>query len=214
MRIRQSDLFRHLAELFHHRSRHLLHGLHAGELIGVREEIAFESLGVWREVGDEGSIRGRDFEEVLARSQAGVLYGLRDVEHVIALGNDHRVEVNIAMHQPAVDIKRTGTFIEEIFPSLQRTFVMKIVPKHESVRTTYHAGRLQFGRDPASGVAGMQKDKRLPHRRHRLGQSPRQPSSESENGEQQNCENNTHLTISLDEGWLSVVGHWSLAFGR
>jgi hypothetical protein len=91
---------------------------------------------------------------------------------------------------------------------------MKIVPKHESVGTAYHTGRLQFGRDPASGVAGMQEDKRLPHRRHRLGQSPRQPSSESEDSEQQNYENSTHLTISLDESWSMIVGHWSLAFGR
>ena len=91
---------------------------------------------------------------------------------------------------------------------------MKIVPKHESVRTAYHTGGLQFGRDPASGVAGMQQDKRLPHRRHRLCQRPGQPSSEREDSEQKNYENRTHLTISLDEGWPLVVGHWSLAFGR
>ena len=188
-----------------------MHALHTGELISVREEIAFESLGVWREVGDEGGIRRRDFQEVLARTQTGVLYGLRDVEHVVALGNHHRVEINIAMHQPAMDIKRGRTSLEEIFPSLQRTFVMKIVPKHESIRTSYHTGRLQFGRDPASGVAGMQEDKRLPHRRYRLRQRPSQPSSESEDSEQQNYENNAHLTDSLDERRSMVVGHWSLA---
>jgi hypothetical protein len=91
---------------------------------------------------------------------------------------------------------------------------MKIVPKHESVRTAYHPCRLQFGRDPASGVAGMQEDKRLPHRRHRLRECPRQPSSESEDSQQQNYENSTHLTDSLDESRSLVVGHWSLAFGR
>jgi len=60
----------------------------------------------------------------------------------------------------------------------------------------------------------MQKDKRLPHRRHRLRQSPRQPSSESENSEQQNYENSAHLTIILDERRSMVVGHWSLAVGH
>jgi hypothetical protein len=91
---------------------------------------------------------------------------------------------------------------------------MQVMPQHESIRTVYHTGRLQFGRDSASGVAGMQQDKRLPHRRHRLRQRPGQPSSEREDSEQKKYENRTHLTISLDERWALVVGHWSLAVGH
>ena len=91
---------------------------------------------------------------------------------------------------------------------------MEVMPDDESVSAANHARGLQFGCDPPSGVARMQKHKRLPCRRHRLHQRPSQPSPGGEDSEQKQCDNDAHLTNSLDERRSLVVGHWSLAVGH
>ena len=110
---------RDLAELFHHRCDHFLHGLRARELICVREEIAFESLGLRIKIGDQSRIGHRDLQKLLLRSEARILHCLRDVEHVEAFGDDDGVDVNIAVNQSRVDINRLASFSKRYSPAFK-----------------------------------------------------------------------------------------------
>ena len=73
MDLNQSDLVRYLTELLDHGRRHLLHGHHAGEFIGIGEKVAFERVGARGEVGDHRGVGLRHFQEILSGSEAGGL---------------------------------------------------------------------------------------------------------------------------------------------
>jgi hypothetical protein len=62
--------------------------------------------------------------------------------------------------------------------------VMQIVPENECVGAANDAGGLQFGRDAAGGVAGMQKHELLRGRRYRRHEGPSEPAACSEDSEQ------------------------------
>ena len=113
----QAHLARNLAKLFDYCPCHLFHGLHTGELVRIWKKITFQAFRLGGEVGDESGICGRDFEELLARTQTRILYSLRDVEHVQAFGNYDGVEVHIAMREAPMDIQRSRAFVKQIFPS-------------------------------------------------------------------------------------------------
>jgi hypothetical protein len=78
------------------------------------------------------------------------------------------VEVNIAVRQPLVNINCARTLLEKVLSSFKRAPVMKVVPQNESVGIANDPCRLQFGRNPSSGISGMQKHERLPGRGDRL----------------------------------------------
>jgi hypothetical protein len=120
---------------------------------------------------------------------------LRDVEYVVALGNHDGVEINIAMNQPLMDVESAGGFVEKIFARLQRPPVVDAMPDRKSSGAANDPGRLQLARDATTRVSRMQKHKCLARRRNRLRQRPSQPSSKSQDSDQNACEDRAHLRI-------------------
>src|ERR1700733_6437272 len=164
----QANLTANYAKLFHHGRNHLVHALHAGELVGVRKQVTFKTFRIRSDVGNHGSVRGDGFEEIIARTQTRSLYGLRDLEHVVAFRNYDSVEINVAVRQALMNINCPRTLIEKVLSGFKRTSVMKVVPQNESVGVANDSCGLQFGRDASSGISGMQQHKRLPRRSDRL----------------------------------------------
>ena len=66
-------------------------------MLGKR--IAFQALGLGGEICNQFAVGLRHGKKILARSQAGILNGLRDVEHGEAFGDHHRVHVDVASDQ-------------------------------------------------------------------------------------------------------------------
>ena len=120
-----------LAELFHHGGSHLLHGHHAGEFVGVGEKISFERFCAGGDIGDQGGVGLRDFQEIVGGAEAGVFDGAGDVEHGEAFGHDDGVEVDVAAAEALLNVNDVRRLVEEIFPGLEGAAVMVVVPEDE-----------------------------------------------------------------------------------
>ena len=153
-----------LAELFDHGRGHLVHGHHAGEFVGIGEKISFERVRAGSDVGDQGGVGLRDFQEVAGGTEARGLDGAGDIEHGEALGDDHGVEVDIAAAEALLNVEHVRGLVEQVFPSLQGATGVHVVPEHEGFFAANDAGGLEFGGDAAGGIAGMEHDKHLPGR--------------------------------------------------
>jgi len=83
------------------------------------------------------------------------------VEHIEALRDDDRMEINVAMGQTAVDLGRIGVVLKEVFAGFQRRMPVKRVPQHKDVGVAYYAGGFQFMSDAARGISRAEQDKLL-----------------------------------------------------
>ncbi len=116
----ESDLVRDLAELFHHGGGHVVHGHHAGEVVRVGEEISLKRARAGSDVGDESGVVFRDLQEIVGGTEARGFDGAGNVEHGVALGHDHGVEINVAAAQALLNIDDVRGLVEKIFAGLQR----------------------------------------------------------------------------------------------
>jgi len=188
-----------LAELPDHGCSHVLHGLHAAEFIGIGEEIAFERRRAGSEVGDEGGIGLRYFQEVLRRAESGSFDGARDVEHSEALRNDYGAEVDVAAGEAFVNVDHIPGFIEPIFSGFERSAAVQIVPQDECFLGANDPGGLEFGGDAARGVSGAQHHEGFPRRFGGSQQSPGEPARGSERRNKDKPEDLAHDGDSLDD---------------
>ncbi len=117
-RVDQSDLACDLAELPDHGRRHLLHGLHAAEFVGVGEKIAFERRRVGSEVGDQRGIGLRNFQEIFRGTESGGFDGASDVEHGEAFGNDDGMEINVAAAEALLHVDHVCRLSKRYSPAL------------------------------------------------------------------------------------------------
>src|SRR5262249_46692573 len=128
---RESNFTCDLAKLLDHSCRHFLHGHHARELVRFGKEIAFERACRRIEIRDKGCIRLRDLTEVLGRSKARRFYGSGDVEHRVALGNDYRVQVDVAAAKALLNVDDVGPFIKKVFPGFKGSSTMNVAPQNK-----------------------------------------------------------------------------------
>jgi hypothetical protein len=210
----QPDFTRDLAKLLDHGRRHFLHGLGAGEPVGVGEKVSFESFGVGIEIGNEGRVRCSNVQEILTGSQAGVLNRCRDIEHGEAFWNDNGVNVNVAVRQTVVYVDSAGTLIKEIFAGLQGMLAVKVLPEDKRVSVTNHARGFQFIGDASSGVSRTEQYEFLPVGSEWGLERPAQPSAGGKDSEQQQCEKSSQRGNSLDQEMKMETGRWSLAIGH
>jgi hypothetical protein len=110
----EAELGGDLAEAMNHCSEHLGGRGSAGEAVGVGEEVAFERRGVRAEVGDERSLRAFGGEKGFARTEAGGLDGLGDIEDVIALGDGDGEGIDVAARDARVDLGGGRRVVEAV----------------------------------------------------------------------------------------------------
>src|SRR5258708_33997343 len=142
--LNQSNLVGDLAKLLDHCCGHFVHGLHAAEFVGGREEIALERWRGGGEVSDERGIGLRYFREVFGGSESGGFDGASDVEYGEAFGHDYSVEINVATAEAFLHVDGIRRFVEEIFSSLERTAVADVVPENERLLAADDPGGLEF----------------------------------------------------------------------
>src|SRR5437879_3359795 len=169
-----------LAELLDHGRRQVVHGLHAAEFVGIREEITLERWRAGGEVSDKRGIRLRYFYEVLGGPKSGGLDGAGDVEHGEAFGNDHGVEINVTAAKTFLHVDGIRRLVEEIFSGLERTAAPEVVPEDERPLAANDAGGLKFKGDAAGGVSGAEHHEGLRPRFHRNQERPGEPGRAGE----------------------------------
>ena len=113
----RDDFLDHLAESPDHCGHNCASGHPARKTIGIRKEIALERLCVGIDLTNFLCIY-TGAKEILGTHAQVLMKDARDVEAVGAFGNDHGMQVNFAMNQFAIDIKRPQRMVEEIFASL------------------------------------------------------------------------------------------------
>ncbi len=200
LRADQSNLICDLAELPDHGCRHLVHGLHAAELVGVGKEVALERRRVRRQVGDERGIGLRHFQEVIRGAEPCGFDGASDVEHGEAFRNDDSTEINVAAAQTLLQVDDVRRLLEEIFPGLERTVAMEVVPENECLLAANHSGGLELGGDAAGGISRAQHHEGFPREvQPGVSSSPGEPTGEREHRDEDEPENLTHDGDSLDD---------------
>jgi hypothetical protein len=100
--VRQSDGTGNLAKMVDHGGHDVVHGLRARELIGVWKEIALERSGLRSYIVNQVP-PASDAQELLLFAKTRLFDGIGYIEHVVSLGNDDSVRVDIATGQPVMD---------------------------------------------------------------------------------------------------------------
>src|ERR1017187_3242964 len=75
----------------------------AGGAVGVGGKGAFQRGGVGEGIGGGGGLAALGSRECVAGAEAGRLYGLGDLEDVVALGDGERTGVDIAEDHSRID---------------------------------------------------------------------------------------------------------------
>jgi len=107
----------HLAESPDHCGHDRASGHPARKTIGIRKQIALERLRVGIKLPNFFHVF-TGAKEILRTHTQVLMNNARDVEAVGAFGNDYGMQVNFAMNQSAIDIKRAQRVVEEIFTGL------------------------------------------------------------------------------------------------
>src|SRR5262249_52808351 len=124
------------------------------------------------EIRDKGCIRLRDLKEVLGRSKARRFYGSGDVEHRVALGNDYRVQVDVAAAKARLNVDDGGPFIKKGFPGFKGSSTMNVAPQNKCFLAANDSGVLQFQGNASSGKTGAEHDECLAGGFHRRQKGP------------------------------------------
>ena len=90
----------------------------AAELVGVREEIAFERGGARVQVADHRRV-ARCIQKPGSRKNPQLLCRCRDIEHVLTFGHHQFVIVNISARDTVEDLAWTGGALEAVLARLQ-----------------------------------------------------------------------------------------------
>ena len=102
------------------------------------------------------------------------------------------MEVDVAALEALLNVQHVRGLVEQVFPSLQGTSGVHVVPEHEGIFAANDAGSLEFGGDAAGGVSGMEHDKHRPGRLGGRQDSPSEPSRRSKGGDQEEPDNLAH----------------------
>ena len=159
-------------------------------------------MRVGSDVGDQFGVGLGDFQEVFGGPKSSSFDGAGDVEHGVALGHDHAMEVNVAAAQALLDVNDAGRLVEEIFPRLERALAVHVVPEHKRFFAADEAGGFELGGDAVRGIARAQHHERLPGGLDRGQHSPGKPPGSSDDGDQQEPDNSTHDGYSLDDAGI------------
>src|ERR1700674_5274106 len=165
----------------HHCRRHFLEALRARELVGVGEEVALERLGLRRQIGNQLGPGFGNMQEIGCRAEPGVLHRLGYVEHRIAFGNGHDVEIDIAARDPLVNLWKRRLALEAIFARLQGWLGMQQVPKPKKEFAADYSRLFQLRGDPARRISGTQQQRTIGGGRNRDLELPCGPAGSDEN---------------------------------
>ena len=149
------------AKAMHHDGDHVVHGLGAGETVGVGEQVAFQAGSLGIKIADQGDIAFGGVEKILGRSQPGKLHHARNVVQVITLRNRNGVDVDVAAGEAVVNLLRGGGLIELVLAGLEGA-AESVMQQQESARAADDAGGLQLGGNATAGGAGPQQDELRP----------------------------------------------------
>src|ERR1700675_4510963 len=169
----------------HHCRRHFLEALRARELVGVGEEVALERLGLRRQIGNQLGPGFGNMQEIGCRAEPGVLHRLGYVEHRIAFGNGHDVEIDIAARDALVNLWKSRLPLETIFARLQGWLGMQQVPKPEDEFAADHSRLFQLRGYSTRGISGTQQQRTIGRRSKRDIELPRHPAADCENDNQE-----------------------------
>src|SRR5262249_37954030 len=130
-----------------HSRSYVAHGLRAGQVVRIREQIAFKTLRLGIEVANQGGLAARDLEKFLAPAESRLLHSRGDVKDVEALRDHESAHVDIAARNSIVNFAQPGGMVKGVFTGLERCTPMQIVPGQERVAAADDPGILQIAGD-------------------------------------------------------------------
>jgi len=151
-----------VAKTRQHRQHHGGRRGAAGKPVRIGEEITFERRGLRIKVADGGRLL-RDAQERFRRNAHLLMQDARHIEAVRALRDDHRVQVDIALHEFSVNLDGTQRPVEEVFAGLDgvaRTAQPVAEKKGPAVRQ--HAAVEQQGGYLGSLGARLEQENQIP----------------------------------------------------
>ena len=141
------------AEMAHHRGGNLLAGGVARELVGGREEKAFESFRARSEIGDQRGIP-RGAQKILAAADSLLLKLTGDVEDRPAFGNGDDVDENLAARDLPENLPGVDLVVEQIFARLKRAAEMPVAEERKGEAVANNVILAEYpGNAPARGAA-------------------------------------------------------------
>jgi hypothetical protein len=85
-------------------------------------------------------------------------------------------------------VAEISSFVEQVFSSLERAAMVKIMPDQKGGRAVDYACVPEFVADVARGVPGSQQNELLPRRRNGHEYRPCQPSTNGNDNQKKECE--------------------------
>ncbi len=182
----------------HHDGDHVVHGLGAGETVGVGKQVAFQAGSLGIKIADQGDIAVGGVEKILGRAEPGKLHHAGNVVEVVTLGNGDGVDVNVAAGETIVNLTRGGRLIELVLTRLEGA-AESVMQQQEGVRAADDASGLQVGGNATAGGAGPQQDEFCPAGLDGQVERPGQPDGGDENEDQKDGKRCAQHGLSLDD---------------
>ena len=115
----QSDLSCHYAKLTDHGWQPFPAWSSCGRIRKYRGKDILPATRSGSDIGDQGGVGFRYFEEILGGTESGCFDGAGDIEHGEALGDDNGVEVDVAVAEALLDVEHVCRLFEKIFASFE-----------------------------------------------------------------------------------------------